>query len=203
MKKKICLFIFTLMTICLMPFFGCKRAVGVELTGMINNPNDIGMVMYSKSSLSGEVVMTVINGTPVAVISDQVKVDGYRWILVRTQDGHEGWVFATGITDSDGNLLVPASEAASQTTSSASSSIPNRGTQTTPGRTGSYSITNYANSANTSLPDNSSFSSRQLVWIYETGKRYHSHEGCSGSDDWQVTLQEAESLGRTPCKKCY
>ena len=197
-KKKICLFTFTLLTIWLMPFFGCRPASGGELTGMINNPNDIGMVMYSKSSFGGEVVMTVMNGTSVSVISDQVEAEGYRWIQVRTREGKEGWVFATGVIDSAGNLLVPAVKTVPQTTSGTYSGI-----KSSPGSAGSYSNNSYANSANVSLPDSSTSSSGQLVWIYRTGKRYHSHEGCSGSDDWQVTLQEAESLGRTRCQKCY
>ena len=203
MMKKICLFIFTLLTVWLMPFFSCNSAAGGELTGMINNPNDIGMVMYSKSSLGGEVVMTVMNDTPVVVISDQVEVEGYRWIQVRTQEGKEGWVFATGVTDSDGNILVPASKSVNQTTSGTYSGNKTSSGKTWSGSAGSYSNNYYANSANPSLPDNSTSTGGPLVWIYETGKKYHSHEGCSGSGDWQVTLQEAESLGRTPCLKCY
>ena len=41
------------------------------------------------------------------------------------------------------------------------------------------------------------------VWIYSTGKRYHSHHGCSGSNDWEVSLEEAQNRGLTPCGKCY
>jgi len=202
MKKKTCLFIFTLLTVWLMLFFGCGATAGAELTGMINNPNDIGMVMYSKSSFSGDVVMTVMNDTPVTVISDQVEAEGYRWIMVRTGDGHEGWVFATGVTDSDGRLLVPASAHVPQTTSGTTSGVKGSAAQTTTGSAGSYS-SSYAGSAYTGRPDSDTSSGGPLVWVYRTGKRYHSQHGCSGDDDWQVTLQEAESLGRTPCKKCY
>lgn len=139
MKKKISLNIFILLTVWLMPFFGSRSAAGGELTGMINNPNDIGMVMYSKSSLVGDVVMVVMNDTPVTVISDQVEADGYRWILVRTRDGHEGWVFATGVTDSNGNLLVPAVKAVPQAISGTYSGNESSTTKTTSGSTGSYS----------------------------------------------------------------
>lgn len=43
-----------------------------------------------------------------------------------------------------------------------------------------------------------------LVWIPKTGKKYHSHSGCSGmKDPSQVTKEEAEEQGFTPCKKCW
>ena len=138
MIKKIILNIFILLTVWMIPFFSCRSVAGDELTGMINNPNDIGMVMYSKSSLVGDVVMVVMNDAPVTVISDQVEAEGYRWILVRTQDGHEGWVFATGVTDSNGKLLVPAVNAAPQAISGTYSGNNSSNTITTPGSTGSY-----------------------------------------------------------------
>ena len=142
MKKKIHLFILALLPVWLMPFFGYRTAVGDELSGQINNPNDIGMVMYFKSSFSSGVVMTVMNGAKVTVISDQVEAEGYRWILVRTQDGHEGWVFATGVTDLDGKLLVPASQSAPRATSASSSGYKNNTTQTRLSSAGSYSNIN-------------------------------------------------------------
>lgn len=44
----------------------------------------------------------------------------------------------------------------------------------------------------------------KMVWISESGGRYHSKSSCSGMNNpRQVTLSEAESLGLTPCKKCY
>lgn len=42
------------------------------------------------------------------------------------------------------------------------------------------------------------------VWVCETGKKYHSHSGCSGMENpWQVSLEEAKGMGKTACKKCY
>ena len=44
----------------------------------------------------------------------------------------------------------------------------------------------------------------RLVWITKTGKRYHSKSHCgSTKSSWQVTLEEAERMGLTPCGKCY
>ena len=46
--------------------------------------------------------------------------------------------------------------------------------------------------------------SGQLVWIPNTGKRYHSNKKCSNmKNPTQVTIEEAVRLGFTPCKKCY
>lgn len=44
----------------------------------------------------------------------------------------------------------------------------------------------------------------QMVWIPRTGKRYHRSASCSNmKDPSYVTLEQAEKLGYTPCKKCY
>ncbi len=42
----------------------------------------------------------------------------------------------------------------------------------------------------------------------ESSERYHAYSDCRGLSNCQasieeVGLQEAESMGRTPCKKCY
>lgn len=42
-----------------------------------------------------------------------------------------------------------------------------------------------------------------MVWIPQSGSKYHSHSGCSGMiDPSYVTKEYAESLGFTPCKRC-
>lgn len=46
--------------------------------------------------------------------------------------------------------------------------------------------------------------SGQLVWIPNSGKRYHSNKNCSNmKNPTQVTIEEAINLGFTPCKKCF
>ncbi len=43
-----------------------------------------------------------------------------------------------------------------------------------------------------------------MVWIPQSGSKYHSTSSCSGmKDPRQVTLTEAQSRGYTPCKRCY
>lgn len=43
-----------------------------------------------------------------------------------------------------------------------------------------------------------------MVWIDDTGKKYHSKSSCSNMDaPYQVTREQAISMGRDACKKCY
>ena len=48
------------------------------------------------------------------------------------------------------------------------------------------------------------------VWVCtgESSERYHAHNDCKGLRNCrasveEISLQEAEGIGRTPCKKCY
>ena len=42
------------------------------------------------------------------------------------------------------------------------------------------------------------------VWIPESGSKYHQYASCSGMDNPQkVTLEEAQAMGYTACKRCY
>lgn len=44
----------------------------------------------------------------------------------------------------------------------------------------------------------------QMVWIPQSGSKYHSNPSCSGMNNpTQVTISEAQSMGYEPCKKCY
>ncbi len=44
----------------------------------------------------------------------------------------------------------------------------------------------------------------QMVWIPQSGSKYHSNSSCSGMNNpTQVTISEAQSMGYEPCKKCY
>ena len=47
-------------------------------------------------------------------------------------------------------------------------------------------------------------SSDPLVWIPNSGSKYHSNSGCSRmKNPTQVTRSQAEAMGFTPCSKCY
>ena len=44
----------------------------------------------------------------------------------------------------------------------------------------------------------------QMVWISNSGSRYHRRSTCSGMEDpWQVTISEAQSMGLTACGRCW
>lgn len=71
---------------------------------------------------------------------------------------------------------------------------------TTGASTGPSSSTSSTISSNTSP----STSTTTMVWISGSGTKYHSKSSCSNmKNPSQVTKAQAESQGRTPCKKCY
>ena len=44
----------------------------------------------------------------------------------------------------------------------------------------------------------------EMVWVDDTAAKYHRKSDCSGMDAaYQVTKEEAEAMGKTPCKRCY
>ena len=46
--------------------------------------------------------------------------------------------------------------------------------------------------------------SSTMVWIPNSGKKYHRSSSCSNmKNPSQVTIEKAQSLGYTPCSKCY
>ena len=46
--------------------------------------------------------------------------------------------------------------------------------------------------------------SSTMVWIPKSGKKYHRSSSCSNmKNPSQVKLEKAQSLGYTPCSKCY
>ena len=52
--------------------------------------------------------------------------------------------------------------------------------------------------------DNSSNENTTMVWIGETGTKYHK-QGCDTlkNGEYQITLNDALAEGREPCKRCY
>ena len=58
------------------------------------------------------------------------------------------------------------------------------------------------NTSNESVPQVAP--QENMVWISSSRKKYHSKASCSGmKNPWQVTVDEAISQGKEPCKKCY
>lgn len=73
----------------------------------------------------------------------------------------------------------------------------------------SNSSNNKSNNTSNNNTSNSNFSNSQsggsgMVWIPQSGSKYHSHLGCSNmKNPSQVSKSDAESMGYEPCKKCY
>lgn len=60
------------------------------------------------------------------------------------------------------------------------------------------------NNAQAETPPETPAPNADMVWIDDTGKKYHSKPSCSNMDaPYQVSREEAISKGRDACKKCY
>lgn len=66
------------------------------------------------------------------------------------------------------------------------------------------STTSSTPSKEQSSTNNNQAASGDMVWIPNSGTKYHSRSGCSNmKNPSQVTKQEAENKGYEPCKKCW
>ena len=69
---------------------------------------------------------------------------------------------------------------------------------------GPSSNNNTTSSKPSTEQNNNSASSGDMVWIPNSGSKYHSHSGCSNmKNPRQVTKQEAINQGFDACKKCW
>ena len=68
----------------------------------------------------------------------------------------------------------------------------------------SSSTSSSSKSSSQSTPTSSSNSNSQMVWVGETGTKYH-NQGCRTlkGKGHQITLQQAQAEGRAPCKVCH
>lgn len=58
--------------------------------------------------------------------------------------------------------------------------------------------------SNTQVVESQPVNSQNLVWVDDTAVRYHLKSDCSGMDAaYQVTIEQAEAMGKTPCGRCY
>lgn len=65
------------------------------------------------------------------------------------------------------------------------------------------SITPVAASSTVTTQEESA-DAEEMVWISESGEKYHSTSECSNmKNPWQVSESEALAQGRTPCNKCW
>ena len=53
-------------------------------------------------------------------------------------------------------------------------------------------------------PTQSASDQSEMVWVDDTAEKYHRKQDCSGMDNaYQVTKEQAESMGKGPCGRCY
>ena len=66
------------------------------------------------------------------------------------------------------------------------------------------SVVDNDSSSSQSSSSSSSSGSSETVWVTASGSKYHTKSDCGGiSNAYQITLEEAEQRGLTPCKKCH
>ena len=159
--------------------------------------------------------MVVVNATDVNVRSEpNTKSKSYG-------KANKGDVFARAEARADGwsqiayfgvmgyiktEFLVPSNmgDAASQDALAQQFLSLSNGTMTAASTTAAVSkAATTTQSAATQSTTVSQQSSGGMVWIPNSGSKYHSRSGCSNmKNPRQVTLDKAISLGYTPCKKC-
>ena len=86
------------------------------------------------------------------------------------------------------------------TTTSNKEGSNNKNTETQIKKTNNLDETNSTSNTNSS----SSTEKSQMVWVGETGTKYH-HEDCRTlkGKGHPITLEQAKKEGRTACKVCY
>ena len=109
---------------------------------------------------------------------------------------------ASGGGDNAGEVLQsPAPSTVEQETPSPAASP-----SSSPDITPSQSAEMVASAAPAVVPDEAESPEPQatMVWLPESGAKYHSKPDCSGMDNpRQVTKDEAIAMGYEPCKRCY
>ncbi len=59
---------------------------------IINNPNDVGTLLRTTPSTSGDIMMALENGSPVKLLYQERIADGYVWTNIQTDSGLVGWI---------------------------------------------------------------------------------------------------------------
>ncbi len=91
-----------------------------------------------------------------------------------------------------------------QTTTPAPTTTPAQPTTLAPTTTPIQTTTPAPVEETTSYTNVVSPSNSDMVWIVNTGKKYHNNPYCSNMNNpFQIPLDEAISMGREPCKKCH
>lgn len=140
----------------------------------------------------------------------------YNWFSVITGDNSTGIIFTGcdtvaptyGILNKDGSLYKAIGNITLESddnyhyypvdTSADLPSVPTAPNNTVTDAPAENTTTD--NTANNTADENKA----DMVWYVDGGSRYHRKSSCSNMDNpKQITKEEAESMGLTPCKRCY
>lgn len=123
-------------------------------------------------------------------------VNSWKWI-----DGNSDGVSECYYFNEKGYCLVNTTTPDGQVVNSNGALISGGNVQTQASNSNTVSATQPAEETQNTASVNNK---EQMVWVSRTGTKYHSNPSCSNmKNPAHMTQSEAESLGRTPCSKCY
>ena len=130
-----------------------------------------------------------------------VLVFTFMFIIIQTEstDTPAEDTIQTTIEDTEGNTNTITTPDSS-TSSESETSEPETTTETNEPESATETV------PETEKPDNSVATDEkvQMVWVTESGKRYHSRSTCSNmKSPRQIPLEDAKDQGYTACQKCH
>ena len=169
---------------------------------------DYAVISVGKDNSYGhpdEAVMSRLRDADVKVYRTDMQGD-----IIATSDGETVTMSASKNEDAETNPTVQSSS--SQSTSQSSSSSSSASSSSANQQQAAAQNQAPATAQNPApAPDPApapapapAQSNSAMVWIPQTGSKYHSNPGCSGmKNPTQVTVDDAIARGYEPCKKCY
>ena len=101
-------------------------------------------------------------------------------------------------------LIVNNKDKASNKEKSAVESVADNGSASNQTAAGDKTADESTAAGDNSSANSTSPADSEKVWVTASGSKYHSKSDCGGiSGATQISLEEAESRGLTPCKKCH
>ncbi len=142
--------------------------------------------------------------------SDLLDVEVFDYVDNEESDAKQlftGTILAKYIIDLNTKDIeeVPLEEYQEPATDDSASSSPDAADNTQPeNQISDVQTKAQDNNAQAETPSETPTPNSDMVWIDDTGKKYHRRSSCSNMDaPYQVTLEQAISMGRDACKKCY
>lgn len=162
-------------------FFAVVFLLALAVEG--RSPQDVGVVVPNSEANSSGVVASEDLFTSSSVHSHSSSIASIPSVDVQSESLPE----------------VPVAEIDAESTPTAQPEV------TPPENTSSHAAPSSSHAPqSSSKPSGGTGTGVTMVWIPQTGSKYHSSSSCSNmKNPTQVTLERAIQLGYTPCKKCY